>query len=537
MVTTPSRQSETGPAEPQPPREWPPPESLRDALGDGPPGRREALVERIGTLLGALGIPAPTPAADGGPGALVDALDEALAGCAAEEAWLALAVVTGRLPYVEDVRRAVRQTRLGRASDAVFDGLRRSLRLEPGWENWPPVEVLRGQVTVDLHHTSRVLFATGIQRVAREASRRWARDNQIVPVGWTGGYAALRPLSEEDKARAFSGEAAEKVDVAEPLEEQDGRAIVVPWRGTHLVPELPAEAGRAERYQAFAAWSGCETGFIGFDCVPLTVAESCADGMPRGFATFLAAVAGGTRVAAISQASAGEFTAWRHMLCGTGRAGPEIAPVGLAFSAATPSDADLAEARELLGVGSSPLVLSVGSHEPRKNHLALVEAAEVLWQEGRAFDLTLVGGNAWNSRPFEEEVKRLAEAGRPIRTIMALPDRLLWAAYRLATCTVFPSLHEGFGLPVVESLASGTPVITSGYGSMLETARHGGALFVDPRDPASLADALRRMLEDRSLRDRLAAEAASLPRRSWDDYAAEVWAYLVEGRAPSPPGG
>jgi glycosyltransferase involved in cell wall biosynthesis len=190
------------------------------------------------------------------------------------------------------------------------------------------------------------------------------------------------------------------------------------------------------------------------------------------------------------------------------------------------------QVRDLLGIGSLPVVLAVGSHEPRKNHLALLHAAEILWREGLSFNLALIGGNSWNHADFDAQVELLRQANRPVQTIIGLPDDLLWAAYRQAYCTVFPSLHEGFGLPVAESLASGTPVITSNFGSMRELARHGGALLIDPRHDQQLTDALRQLLVDQPLRDRLAAEAAHLPPRTWDDYAASSWAYLVDGKSP-----
>ena len=169
------------------------------------------------------------------------------------------------------------------------------------------------------------------------------------------------------------------------------------------------------------------------------------------------------------------------------------------------------QARDLLGIGTLPIVLAVGSHEPRKNHLALLHAAELLWREGLLFNLVFVGGNSWNSAAFDAQVDTLRQANRPVQTILGLPDDLLWAAYRQAYCTVFPSLHEGFGLPVAESLASGTPVITSNFGSMRDLARHGGALLVDPRNDHDLTDALRQLLLDPALRDRLAAQAARTP--------------------------
>ena len=93
---------------------------------------------------------------------------------------------------------------------------------------------------------------------------------------------------------------------------------------------------------------------------------------------------------------------------------------------------------------------------------------------------------------------------------------------------VFPSLNEGFGLPVAEALASGTPVVTSGYGSMAEIAADGGALLVDPRDDRSIAAAMRTVLTQPAERARLAAEARRRPARTWDDYAAGVWSTLVD---------
>jgi glycosyltransferase involved in cell wall biosynthesis len=161
-----------------------------------------------------------------------------------------------------------------------------------------------------------------------------------------------------------------------------------------------------------------------------------------------------------------------------------------------------------------------------------LHAAEILWREGVQFNLVFVGGNSWNSTQFDAQVELLRRRNRPVQTILALSDDLLWAAYRLAYCTVFASLHEGFGLPVAESLASGTPVITSDFGSMSELSSQGGAIQVDPRSDSELTDALRRLLLDKSLRSQLASEASKVRMRSWEDYAAATWLYLVEGEDP-----
>jgi glycosyltransferase involved in cell wall biosynthesis len=109
-----------------------------------------------------------------------------------------------------------------------------------------------------------------------------------------------------------------------------------------------------------------------------------------------------------------------------------------------------------------------------------------------------------------------------------MSDTMLWAAYRLARCMVFPSLNEGFGLPVAEALSCGTPVVTSDYGSMAEIAADAGALLVDPRDDHSIAAGMRTLLTDDEVHRRLAAAARARPRRTWEHYASDVWSALVD---------
>jgi glycosyltransferase involved in cell wall biosynthesis len=114
--------------------------------------------------------------------------------------------------------------------------------------------------------------------------------------------------------------------------------------------------------------------------------------------------------------------------------------------------------------------------------------------------------------------------------LTGLSDVEISAAYQLARFSVFPSFSEGFGLPVAESLALGTPVITSDFGSMKEIADAGGALQIDPRDDHALAAAIEQLLANDELLEQLRLAAARRPRRTWDDYARETWELLVDGK-------
>jgi glycosyltransferase involved in cell wall biosynthesis len=492
--------------------------------------RRTALRERISTIIATLDAPPPPklPTSQ-----LLDRLANVLREPSEDRLWLSLAVIGGELPDQAAVQRATRAAQLDGPLSALL-GVLSAPRL--GWPlargPWPRVRVVTGRVLVDVHHTAQTDLATGIQRVARQATLRWHRDHEPLLLGWTPNYTAVRELDPDEQARALFGSPPD----GEAHQLPRTGEIVVPWECTYVLPELLTEPVRARSLLSMLRFSRCQGAMIGFDCVPLTSAETTADGMGGGFAMMLSAMAYGDRIATISASAAAEYRGWRTMLSGAGLPGPDITPIALPVEAQDPSDGALAEARDLLLAGQLPMVLCVGSHEPRKNHLAVLHAAELLWREGLAFSLIFVGGNAWRSERFVGRLNELQSAGRPVESVHALSDELLWAAYRLARCVIFPSLNEGFGLPVAESLASGTPVITSGFGSMQEIAAEGGALLVDPRDDRDITAALRRLITDDSLHARLSAEARAHPTRTWEGYAADTWAYLVGDHQAAQPG-
>ncbi|MCU1431584.1 MAG: glycosyltransferase family 1 protein [Actinotalea sp.] len=441
---------------------------------------------------------------------LVDPRDRA-------QVWLALAVLTGRLPDRETVVEVARASEFddGAALATAIGDL--TTDESAGWR----VRVATDEVLVDVAHTVSTVLTTGIQRVARETVRRWLRDHGCTPLSWTSGFQAMRELSEVEAERIRASAAEE--DVAARPE----ATVVVPWHATYLLPELAAEPERSSRLLALSEFSPNRTGVVGFDCVPITSAETTQTGFAGVFARNLAAVRYFDRVATISGAAATEYRGWRSTLSAIGVTGPQIEPVHLPVEVAEPSEQDTEAARRRFIVGRLPLVLVVGSHEPRKNHLAVLHAAELLWREGMQFSLSFVGGNSWGSEGFTRTLADVQRAGRPVDTESRLSDGQLWAAYRLARCTVFPSLNEGFGLPVAESLAAGTPALTSAFGSMLELAAEGGTVTVDPRDDRAIAEALRSLLEDEALHVRLSTEARRRPPRGWDTYAAELWAFLT----------
>ena len=175
---------------------------------------------------------------------------------------------------------------------------------------------------------------------------------------------------------------------------------------------------------------------------------------------------------------------------------------------------------------SEAYVLGVGTLEPRKNLPRLIEAFAGLPEEVRAGRvLALAGPIGWETG---ETLQALRRHEGLVRLLGYVPDEELPSLYRGAELFAYPSLYEGFGLPVLEAMACGAAVLTSSVSSLPEVAGD-AALYVDPTDLASIRDGLTTALTDSALRERLAA--AGLARAggySWDRTARGAVALLED---------
>ena len=161
------------------------------------------------------------------------------------------------------------------------------------------------------------------------------------------------------------------------------------------------------------------------------------------------------------------------------------------------SEEEVIRVRDKYGL-ERPYVLWVGTIEPRKNVPALVQAFASLGRKD--VDLVLVGPSGWN----EDLGATLAPIAQRVRTLGSVGRKELTALYAGATLFCFPSLLEGFGLPVLEAMSQGTAVVTS-RGTSTEELAGGAGVVVDPRDVPALAQAIERLLDDDDERGRLAS--------------------------------
>ena len=186
----------------------------------------------------------------------------------------------------------------------------------------------------------------------------------------------------------------------------------------------------------------------------------------------------------------------------------DVVPEGVGT---TPAEATSEpELRTRLGLGERPVVLTASAKRPHKNLLRLLEGWALLPAGDRPL-LVLPGYPTPHERELRERAAALGIEG-DTRFVGWVSTADLEGLYRLAVCFVYPSLYEGFGLPVLEAMARGVPVACSDRASLSEVAGNAARIF-DPEDPRAITDAVEELLVDPQLRERLRVAGREQARR------------------------
>lgn len=282
-----------------------------------------------------------------------------------------------------------------------------------------------------------------------------------------------------------------------------------------LTPELFSEAERPGLGTWLAA-HGARAAAIFHDAIPL---QFPAISWPQSVARhpdYMRLLAGFGRVFAISQASARDLRA--HWAATDLRKIPPVTPIVLG-----------ADAHQGIRIVDAPdrsrsrSVVMVGIVEPRKNQEAVLDALEALAGEGLAARVTFIGRvNPHFGRPIARRIREVARRGGLVEHREAADDAEVARLIAQARFGLMPSRAEGCGLPVLEALWAGLPVLASALPSIEESARGGGCLLVPPGDTGALTAAMRRLLTDDRLLRSLQHEASTRELPRWRDTAALI---------------
>ena len=185
---------------------------------------------------------------------------------------------------------------------------------------------------------------------------------------------------------------------------------------------------------------------------------------------------------------------------------------------AIPNGVRLPESAPSRVSSARPSILTVGTIEPRKNLPALIQAMPLVRAAHPDALLTIAGRVGWRSDDIVAQIRAAAASG-VVRFVQSPDDGQLEALYAEATLAVFPSVHEGFGLPVLEAMAREVPVVASDIAALRETGGS-AASYADPSNIESIAAAIIRLLDDRALRDHHASRGIARARQfSWHETA------------------
>ncbi len=387
------------------------------------------------------------------------------------------------------------------------------------------------RILLDLTHTSHTRAHTGIQRLCRSLHRALSeRTDGVVPVchdPYESAWRGLRRWEQENLAPP-RGVAAGTRGSHWPLTARIGgrlrrwlafrararstRAVTGDWL---IEPEIFSPSVERALPALFAGISGPRVALFP-DAAALRMPELSPQKTVARYPAYLQELLRFDGIAAISEESRAVLVDyWRWL--GAAHPPPVIGlplgvdpPVPAAFGHTTAEDA-------------APVVLCVGSIEGRKNHPALLEACEMLWRRGLRFELQLIGlVHPETGRPALDRIRALQAAGRPLHYDGPASEAGLARAYRACAFTVYPSLMEGFGFPVLESLTYGKPCICSAQGALGESAREGGCLAIERVDAPALAEAIALLLSDPERLDFLTAAAGSRVFKTWSAYTGEL---------------
>lgn len=383
---------------------------------------------------------------------------------------------------------------------------------------------------LDLSHTSHTRARTGIQRVARALYRELGgRCGAVCFDPYEGAWRPLEPWEEQnltaaDPARGrgarwplaarVRGRFRAFIHRAPPL--SGLRAEAGAPTGV-IVPEIFSGDAGGALPALFAAARGPRVALF-HDAIALQFPEFTPRSTSGRFPAYLRDLLQFDGVAAVSEDSRRclvDYWAW----LGAAKT-PKVAaiPLGIDTPRAVPSPAP-AE-----GV---PTVLCVGSIEGRKNHVALLDACEALWSRDVRFELRLIGlANPETGAPALERIERLRSAGRPVRYGGPEGDEALEAAYGECAFTVYPSVAEGFGLPVAESLVRGKACLCRTDGALGEIAGAGGCVDLGAAGSGEIAAAVGRLLSSPYELALLVAAARARTFKGWGQYASELLSWM-----------
>ena len=306
--------------------------------------------------------------------------------------------------------------------------------------------------------------------------------------------------------------------------------VLFVWDNRLVLPELIAEPWRVQQINTMLTNTHVQSTLVMYDLIPLHHPEFCV--VSEGYINYLMLLRNVDRISCISQAIEQDL---RSLMPLIDRSKPmpliDTHYLGADFlqkSAPPSAKVNVSEISEVVREQDDlPLVLSVGTIEIRKNHRRMLNAMVAAQDRGLKFKGIFAGNPGWLNEDFLAQLKYFQERGYNVEWRKSVSEAELTSLYKRAAFTMYCSLVEGFGLPIVESVMSGVPCVVSRRGCMQEVAEQVGAcVLVDPESETEMTDQIALMLSDKKYLTTLRQQAAGASWPSWRDYANSIYQFV-----------
>ena len=364
-----------------------------------------------------------------------------------------------------------------------------------------------GALFVVTSHTSRSDARSGIQAVVRGLISGLSHNNtDFEAVRWSNWRSALVPLDRQH--RAHLGMAKQVALNRNQASSSAGSWLLLPEVIYETDPRRLIDYARKQRMRVAAFFH---------DAIPISHPELVRRKAAQCHADYMTALCKTDLVIPVSNSAAEQFRLFVE------KRRLRLPTIHVCSSAGEFPGIERPRAKPNV-LPDAVNILCVSTLEPRKNHKTLLEAFE---QASSALShprlwLHLAGDRYKDAEFIVELVKAARTRNRYIIWHGKVTDRQLVNLYRECDLTIYPSIVEGFGLPIIQSLWNRRPCVCANFGAMAETANKGGCLTVDVRDPAKLSGAIVTLATRSDLRQSLVEEIEAQHFKTWHEYATEI---------------
>jgi glycosyltransferase involved in cell wall biosynthesis len=382
-----------------------------------------------------------------------------------------------------------------------------------------------GHIYYWIDHTVTYDGNSGIQRVTRGLARALLELGlKVIPVKWSEQEKILIPAEDSDLTHfaRWNGPNPSLWSQWIPVSNTSPND----WL---LIPELTHYLSRTgpRDIHAFCKKVGIRCSWIFHDAIPWKMTDIYPPEATKAHSDYMIALNGADKVLANSAFSRGDLLSFLGST--QERAGAIEKRVSACVLPGEFLEVERVVAPKSRRGVHAIRILSVGTVEPRKNHLNLLRAVKLAREKSSTpIELTIAGGDSFPD--LTRQVQQLVDSIPGTTWVRRVDDAGLQALYQDCDFTVYPSIAEGFGLPILESLWNARPCICANFGAMEEVAVGGGCLTVDMTSVTEITRGILELVNDSARRDRLGQEASTREFKTWKDYGLEVAAELAGER-------